>query len=397
MCTIAGAVLGRNEVGGQHLKTVGRVHEIRERRQVPRAEQVRTAIGGEDLGLFAEFPRVRRQARLRQHVAPLPRLHEHVLHVGVDRHRLVGRQRPRRRRPDQQIGAIELTAHARSRWGCAGHLEPDRDRRVLTALVDVVVHPQFVAGQRGLVVPAVRQHAITLVGQALVPQLLERPDHRLHEAEIQCLVAILEVDPPRLAGDVGLPLVRVAQHRRAAGIVELLDAHLFDLRLVGDAELPLNFEFRGQPVRVPAEAAFHLVTAHGAIPRHDVLDVAGQQVAVVRQAVRERRPVIEHVFRRTVAARDAGAEGVVTVPVTQDVGFERREVRRAACRLRISGHGRASSPVPMSLALRSGSPAVVQARGRRRAGARTPRYHPACARVCAAHLVAVTGLPVRVY
>ena len=37
------------------------------------------------------------------------------------------------------------------------------------------------------------------------------------------------------------------------------------------------------------------------------------------------------------------------------------------------------------------------ARGRRRAGARTPRYHPACAHGCAARIVAVTGLPVRVY
>jgi len=29
------------------------------------------------------------------------------------------------------------------------------------------------------------------------------------------------------------------------------------------------------------------------------------------------------------------------------------------------------------------------ARGRRRAGARTPRYHPACAHACAARLMAV--------
>ena len=75
-----------------------------------------------------------------------------------------------------------------------------------------------------------------------------------------------------------------------------------------------HLEFGGQAVGVPAEAALHLVAAHGAVPRHDVLDVAGQQMPVVRQAVGERRSVVEHVLRCVVATRDAGAEGVVAAP-----------------------------------------------------------------------------------
>ena len=302
-------------------------------------------MGGEDLGFLAEFAGVGRQPRLRQHVAPLPRLHVHVVDVRVDRDRQVRRQRPRRGGPDQRVGAVERAA---------GHLEPNRDGGVLATLVDVVVHARLVIRQRRLLVPAVRQHPIALVDQPLVAQLLECPHDRLHEVEIEGLVVVVEVDPARLAGDVVTPLVRVAQHRRVAGVVELRETHLFDLRLVGDAELPLRLELGGQPVGVPAEAAVDLLAAHGLVPRHEVLDVAGQQVAVVRQAVGEGRTVVEDELRRIVAVRDAGAEGVVVVPVLQDVGFQRREVRRAACRLRIGGHGRASSPVPMSLAVRSG-------------------------------------------
>ena len=193
-------------------------------------------------------------------------------------------------------------------------------------------------GQRGFVVPAVRQHPVALVGQALVPQLLERPDHRLHVAGVERLVVVVEVHPAGLAGDIGLPLVGVLEHRLPAGVVELLDAHFLDLRLVGDAELSLDLEFGGQAVGVPAEPALHLVAAHGAIPRHDVLDVPGQQVPVVRQPVGERRAVVEDVFFGVVAAGDAGAEGVVAVPVVQDIGFQLREVRRPTRRLGIGGH-----------------------------------------------------------
>ena len=88
----------------------------------------------------------------------------------------------------------------------ADEREGDRDRLVLAHLVDVVVHAQLVVGQRRLVAPAVRQHAVALVGEALVVQGLERPDDRLHVVDVERLVVVLEVDPARLAGDVLLPL-----------------------------------------------------------------------------------------------------------------------------------------------------------------------------------------------
>ena len=45
---------------------------------------------------------------------------------------------------------------------------------------------------------------------------------------------------------------------------------------------------------VPSEAAVDLVASHRLIPRDNIFDITGQQVAVVRQSVGERRAVIEH-------------------------------------------------------------------------------------------------------
>src|SRR5690606_11198414 len=129
-----------------------------------------------------------------------------------------------------------------------------------------------------------------------------------------------------LARHVLLPLPRVAEHGAAAGLVELRHAERVDLALVGDAELPLGLDLRGQPVAVPAEAPLDAPAAHRLVPRDDVLDVAGQEVAVVRQPVRERRAIVEHELVRAVLARralvDAGLEGAVRLPVLQDLLLE---------------------------------------------------------------------------
>ena len=61
---------------------------------------------------------------------------------------------------------------------------------------------------------------MTLVGQALVVQGLEGPDDGLHVSGVEGLVVALEVDPARLASDVVLPLLGVAQHGGAALGVE---------------------------------------------------------------------------------------------------------------------------------------------------------------------------------
>ena len=246
-----------------------------------------------------------------------------IADAGADGQREVGRKRPRRRRPRQgahggQAERLGLDADER---------EGDGHRRVLAHLVDVVVHAQLVRGQRRLIAPAVRQHAVALVGETLVVQGLERPQDGLHVVGVERLVAALEVDPARLAGDVVLPLARVRQHRLARLRVEGRDAHALDLLLLGDPELLHRLELGRQAVRVPAEHAVDALAAHRLEAREQVLRVAGEQVAVVRQAVRERRAVVEDPLRRALTVLDRRAEGVVGLPEVEDLPLDRREAR----------------------------------------------------------------------
>ncbi len=267
---------------------------------------------------------------------------------------------------------------------------------ILPVLVDVV-HLGLGGRQRGAVVPAVPEHPESGVDQALVPQGLERPDDALHVVQVERLVVVLEVDPAGLAGDVGLPLVGVAQHGAAAGVVERRDAHLLDLGLVLDAELVLGLDLGGQPVGVPAEAALDVPPAHGPVARHDVLDVAGEQVAVVRQAVGEGRAVVEDELVAAVVARPAGPRS--------RPGTCGRRPRSPAPRVRARGRTgvpgqRDSGCSDWSAVMAVGSSCGV---GRSACTGTTPsqvpRYHPACRRhvttsrrqPAAPHRTAVTG------
>ena len=80
----------------------------------------------------------------------------------------------------------------------------------------------------------------------------------------------------------------------------------------------------------------HLLAAHRLEPREQVLRVAGEQVPVVRQAVRERRAVVEDPLRRALALLDRRAEGVVALPEGEHLALDRGE---AGARRATSGSG----------------------------------------------------------
>ena len=171
-------------------------------------QQLLTGEGAQHFRLLPQFAGVGPQSGTSQHIAAVRRRfrhNQHIIRLGVDRHRLIGRQRPRCRGPDQQMGAVEFGSRC-------GDAKPDGHRRILPALIDVIVHPKFMAGQRCLVIPAIRQHTHAFIGEALVPQLFERPDHRLHERQVESLVVIVEIHPAGLAGHIRPPLSRVFQN-----------------------------------------------------------------------------------------------------------------------------------------------------------------------------------------
>lgn len=161
-------------------------------------------------------------------------------------------------------------------------------------------------------------------------ELFEGPEHGLHVLDVEGLVIVVEVDPASLAGDVFLPFAGVLHDRGAAGVVELVDAHGLDLGFVCHTQLLHGFQLGGQAVRVPAEAALNAAAKLRLVTSHEVLDVTGQQVSVVRETVGEGRAVVEDEFvgpiLAGVARINAGLESAVFVPVLQDEFFHLREI-----------------------------------------------------------------------
>ena len=129
--------------------------------------------------------------------------------------------------------------------------------------------------------PGIGQHPEALVDQAVIVEGFERPHDGFHEIQVHGFVAVIEIDPPGLPGDVGFPFLRVLQHALGAVLVEFFQAHGLDLAFVFDTQLFFGLQFGGQAVAVPTEYARHLVAAHGFVPGDDVFDVAGQQVPIV--------------------------------------------------------------------------------------------------------------------
>ena len=106
---------------------------------------------------------------------------------------------------------------------------------------------------------------------------------------------------------------------------------------------------------VPAEAALDPLALHGLVPGHHVLYVAGEQVTVVREAVGERRTVVEDVFVVLGPALHALVEGLVGAPPRENSPLDAREVRALDMRVRrlrcvthsVAGYRR--SPIRRSL------------------------------------------------
>ena len=120
----------------------------------------------------------------------------------------------------------------------------------------------------------------------------------------------------------------------------------------------MRLKLGGQAVGVPAEHAVDLAALHGLVARDHVLGVAGQQVAVVRQAIGERRAIEEHEFVLAVVAGRVAfnglLEGVVLVPVVKNgllhVGEAgvRRDVRGLAALVRLGIYVFAHRKSPVS-------------------------------------------------
>ncbi len=78
---------------------------------------------------------------------------------------------------------------------------------------------------------------------------------------------------------------------------------------------------------IPSEAALDALTLHGVIARKQVFDEAGEQMAVVRQAISEGRAVIKHIFVPFITLLHRSFKHLVCVPELEHLLFQFRKVR----------------------------------------------------------------------
>ena len=322
---VGGEDLERVRAGGATFGECLVVREVREDRPIAPAFHLGAFEFAHDFIVVTELLGVGLKTRLADiellaGELALRRAHFDIVDVSADDDGEVGRHSPRGGGPEHGVSVVLVTQFDGHGYG-----------GVLPILIDVGIHAQLMVAQRGAILGAIRQHAVAFVGEALVVQLLERPHDGFHVRGVQGLIPVVEVHPTALTVHVFTPFVRVFEHGSTAGVVELGDAHLVDVVDRVNAEFLLRFELRRQTVRVPPEDAVDFVAFHGLVAGDDVLRVSGQQVAVVRQAVGERRAVEEHELVLAVVAGWAAfygfVEGVVSVPIIQHGLFELGEIR----------------------------------------------------------------------
>src|SRR5699024_2344681 len=111
---------------------------------------------------------------------------------------------------------------------------------VLAHLVGVI-QAGFLIRQWGVLSPGIWQDTEALVDKTLVIKSLKRPDDRFYVVLIHRLVAVFEIYPTSLAGNVYFPLIQVAQNRRSTVLIELFQTHIVDMALIGAAKLLFCF------------------------------------------------------------------------------------------------------------------------------------------------------------
>mmetsp|Transcript_105660 Transcript_105660/g.227731 ORF Transcript_105660/g.227731 Transcript_105660/m.227731 type:complete len:353 (-) Transcript_105660:81-1139(-) len=260
------------------------VLELRQQRGIPFADQVFARDFAKHLDLFlrpVHFLQGFVESRF-ANLVHVPLLREFdVSEFFVDSKGNVSGQRPGGGGPRHEVGFLPV------------HLEADVDRGVVDFLVVEVgfevAHDCVDAGGLGHDFDSTLDLAFLLDG-------FEHSPDRLHELDVHGFVVVVEVNPAAEAAHDLLPVCGVLHHDGAALLVLLVDAHGEHFLAGVDVEQFVDFLLHGQPVAVPTEPALHVVPGLVRLPADHVFDRAGQDVALVRHAGGEGRPILECEF-----------------------------------------------------------------------------------------------------
>ncbi len=238
-----------------------------------------------------------------------------VLRVGLDRGRDVRRERPRRRRPDDQRLALAPAKR-----------EADEERRMLDLCV-VLVARLLVFRERGAAARAPLRCVVALVQPTLLLDGLEEaPDVRdVRVAEREVVVAPVHPHPEPLRLrrlDAGELRDEVAAVAREPG-----EAVLLDLALRVEAERLLDLDFDVEALRVEAVLVAELVAVGGLVALKDVLQRPAQAVMDAGGPVRRDRPVHEGEGRAVAVLLAELVERGFRLPAHEHLPLQSRMIR----------------------------------------------------------------------
>src|SRR5690606_27382259 len=120
----------------------------------------------------------------------------------------------------------------------------------------------------------------------------------------------------------GVPVLDVAEHVLPAQFVELGDAVLLDLLLVGETKPLLDGDLDRQAVRVPAAFTRYSVTLHGFEAREEVLERPAYDVVHARFTVGRRGTLVEDPLALRRRSVDRTPEDVFCLPELDDLALE---------------------------------------------------------------------------
>ena len=156
-------------------------------------------------------------------------------------------------------------------------------------------------------------------------QLREHPPHRLHKVQIHSLIIILKINPPPGPRNHLLPLPDIPRNNLPTLLIILPNPHLQHILPRLDPQFQVNLVLYRQPVAIPPEPPRHMMPRHRLVASHYVLNRAGEDVAVVRQAGGEGRAVVEDVLGEMGRFGELCLEGVGVGPEGEDGLFLGRE------------------------------------------------------------------------
>ena len=237
-----------------------------------------------------------------------------VLGVGLDRRGDVGRQRPRRRRPDHErlvLALLQREAHV--------------ERRMLELLV--LAGEELVLRDRGPAARAPLGRPVARVEPAaLVDGLQEPPDVRDVRVR-ERVVVVVPVHPAcRGAGLLGDHLRVLGDALLAAG-GELGDPVLLDVALRVQAQRLLDLDLDPEPLAVESVLVALVEPAERLVALEDVLQRAAPGVVDAHRVVGGDRPVDEAPALAASVLLAELFEGTLLVPPGQDLPLERGVIR----------------------------------------------------------------------